>query len=516
MKPGMIRGRYFKFQDPPGLHPGHWGKISTPGQQLWITGMAAESEFVQDEGLIPNRGIIRAIVLIATAMAVIDGIVVSIALPTITSAFSTGIAQSQWIISAYLVTETSLLLFFGRISDFTGKRRLFIAGFILFTASSLACGLSSGLYDLVLYRILQGSGAAMVFSISAAILFEVSPRGEQGRAMGYVGATVAVAGIAAPILGGLITDSLGWEYIFLINVPIGIAVLILAARYFRFPEQEKGDLRMDWPGSVSMVLAVISLVLLLSELSSGGLAVSPLLLIYLLVFSLSIIVFLAVERKSSHPLLELTVFRNMKFTLPNAAMICIFCAFFMVNLVGPFYFEGVMDMKPSQVGLVFLIMPVIVVIASPVTGWIFDRWHWNYLPVIGITLTGISMLLLAYGAISMELALIILLFIPLSLGSALFQSPSNTEIMRALPVEKAGLASSISATIRNLGMTIGVFLSGILLSLQLHAGGYFGAVEEAPKTLLSSCISNIMIFGAGFCFAGTVLYLANNLYFQDQ
>lgn len=476
--------------------------------------MAAETE-IAHEVLNPHRGIIRAIVLIATAMAVIDGIVVSIALPTITRAFATGIAQSQWIISAYLVTETSLLLVFGRISDFTGKRRLFLAGFILFTASSLACGLSSGLYDLVLYRVLQASGAAMIFSISAAIMFEVSPRGEQGRAMGYVGATVAVAGIAAPIFGGFITDTLGWEYIFLINVPIGVVVLILAARYIRFPEQKTGTLRMDWPGSVSMVVSIVSLVLLLNEIS-GGRIFSPLLLIYLLVFSLSFILFLAVERRSSHPLLDLSVFRNLKFTLPNAALLCIFCAFFMVNLVGPFYFEGVMDMKPSQVGLVFLIMPVIMVVASPATGWLYDRWQWNYLPVIGITLTGISMLLLAYGALSMELSLIVLLFIPLSLGSALFQSPSNTEIMRALPVEKAGLASSVSATIRNLGMTIGVSLAGILLSLQMHAGGYFGAVEEAPETLLSGCISNIMIIGACFCFTGAVLYLAKNLSILDS
>ncbi|MDD1716286.1 MAG: MFS transporter [Methanolinea sp.] len=472
--------------------------------------MVAESEIVQDEVLIPHRGVIRVIVLIATAMAVIDGIVVSIALPTITRAFIVGIAQSQWIISAYLVTETSLLLIFGRISDFTGKRRLFLAGFILFTASSLACGLSSGLYDLVLYRILQASGAAMVFSISAAIMFEVSPRGEQGRAMGYVGATVAVAGIAAPILGGFITDSLGWEYIFLINVPIGVVVLVLAARYFRFPEQKTGTLRMDWPGSVSMVISIVSLVLLLSELS-GGFKLSLFLLIYLLVFFLSVIVFLVVERKSRYPILDLSVFRNLKFTLPNAALTCIFCAFFMVNLVGPFYFEGVMNMKPSQVGLVFLIMPVIMVIASPATGWLYDRWQWDYLPVIGITLTGISMLLLAYGAISMELSLIVLLFIPLSLGSALFQSPANTEIMRALPAGKAGLASSVSATIRNLGMTVGVSLAGILLSWQLHAGGYFGAVEEAPEALLSGCISNIMVIGAGFCFAGAVLYLVKNL-----
>jgi len=184
---------------------------------------------------------IRIIIMAAVAMAVIDGIVVSIALPTITNAFSVDVAQSQWIFTAYLVTETSLLLIFGRVSEFTGKNRLFLAGLVLFTTSSLACGLSTSLWDLVVYRVLQASGSAMIFSICVAILYETSESGEQGRVMSYIGTTTAAAAIAAPVLGGIVTGSLGWEYIFLINVPIGVVGIIL---FLYLSPPERGPARI--------------------------------------------------------------------------------------------------------------------------------------------------------------------------------------------------------------------------------------------------------------------------------
>jgi EmrB/QacA subfamily drug resistance transporter len=449
-----------------------------------------------------DRRIIQAIVLVATAMAVIDGIVVSIALPTITRFYAVEVAQSQWVITAYLVTETCLLLIFGRLSEYTGKSRLFLAGLTLFTTGSLACGLATSLTELIAFRVIQACGSAMVFSISTAVMFEISPRGEQARAMGYIGATVAVAGVAAPILGGFITDSLGWEYIFLINVPIGLIFLILAARYLRLRGDRGSPLAMDWAGAGTMVISLASLILFLGELAEGsGTA------FYGLVFLGSTAAFLLVESRSTNPLLDLRVLGNLRFTLPNAALMCIFIAFFMVNLVGPFYFEGVMQMKPSQVGLVFLIIPVIMVVASPLTGWLYDRWSWEYFPVAGISLTGISLLLLSYGALTRDLSLIVTLFVPLSLGSALFQSPSNTEIMRALPADRAGIASSLSATTRNLGMTLGVCLASISLSLQLHAAGYSGPLQEAGIDLLAGSISSIMVTGSAFCFAGAILYL---------
>jgi len=457
-----------------------------------------------------REGIVQSVVLAAITMAVIDGIVVSIALPSITRDFFADVAQSQWIITAYLVTETSLLLFFGRLAEHTGKRTLFLAGLVLFTTTSLACGLSKSLLELIVFRILQACGSAMIFSISGAILFESSGPKDQAKTMGYIGAVTAAGGIAAPILGGCITDALGWEYIFFINIPIGIVGLVMFARFSASETQNERLLHMDWPGSATMILSLIFMVLFLVELSYTSFWSVPA-LVYLCISLVSMLLFLLVESKSEYPLLDLAVFRNPGFTIPNMATICFYMALFMLNLIGPFYFEGVMGMKPTQVGLVFLIAPVILVIASPLSGWLYDRRDSRFLPAAGITLTGLSMLLLAYATLTVNLFLIVLLFVPLSLGSSLFHSPSSTDIMRALPMEKAGLASSVSATIRNLGMTFGVCLSGILLSVLLLRAGYPGPVQDAAPGLLAGAVCAILCIGAVLCGTGAILYLVKNL-----
>ncbi|MDD1712327.1 MAG: DHA2 family efflux MFS transporter permease subunit [Methanoregulaceae archaeon] len=457
----------------------------------------------------PDRRMIMFVILIGIAMAVVDGIVVSIALPTITGFFGVPVAQSQWVITAYLVTETSLLLIFGKVAEYVGKSRVFIAGFFIFTASSLACGLSASLSGLILFRIVQATGAAMVFSISAAIIFEIFPKGEQGRAMGYIGATIAIASIAAPMLGGFITDTLGWEYIFLINVPIGIVLLVLAIRFLTLPETPSTTRSLDWVGGVTMIIGMASLIMLLGELA-GEVRVSGAVIFYLALFIVSITLFLVQEHRHENPLLDMSVFRNKKFTLANISMILLFIGFFMVNIVGPFYFEGVLGLKPYQVGIVFLVAPIIMVIASPVSGWLYDRHPSRYTAAAGITLSGASLIYLGRAAYSMDLTLIVLGFIPMAIGNALFQSPNNTEIMRALPPEKIGTASSVSATVRNLGMTLGVSLSSILLTYQLQSAGYSGPVIGAPPAFLVVSISTIMIAGGGLCFIGAVASLVGS------
>jgi EmrB/QacA subfamily drug resistance transporter len=457
----------------------------------------------------PNRRIIMFIILIGIAMAVIDGVVVAIALPTMTSYFGVPVAESQWVITAYLITETSLLLVFGKVAEYLGKTRLFMAGFALFTGSSLACGLSVALPPLILFRIIQATGAAMVFSISSAIIFEIFPKGEQGMAMGYIGATIAIASIAAPMLGGFITDAIGWQYIFLINVPIGIVLLILGFKYLKIEETRSSNLRMDWPGAAAMITGMGSLILLLGEFAQN-LGVSGPILLYSAICIGALFFFLLRERKTPNPLLDLTIFRNSRFTLANISMILLFVAIFMINIIGPFYFEGVMGLNPSQVGLVFLIAPLIMVIAAPITGWIFDKYQYRFMAAAGITLSGISLLYLSYAARTMDLIMIVIGFIPLAIGNALFQSPNNTEIMRALPLEKIGVASSVSATIRNLGMTLGVSFSSILITFLLKSGGYVGPVIDADPILLASSIGIIMIIGAALCFMGTGVSIIRN------
>ncbi|MDD4653471.1 MAG: MFS transporter, partial [Methanothrix sp.] len=252
----------------------------------------------------PHRYPILFVILIGILMFVVDAVVVSIALPTMTTYFHASVALTQWIITAYLVSITSLLLICGRISEYTGRSRMFLVGIILFTISSLGCGISSSLSMLILFRILQAAGGAMAFSISAALIFQTFPKGELGRAMGYIGSTIAVGSIAGPVLGGYVVDLLGWQYIFLINVPIGITLLLLAMRYLKIDEIRRERLEMDWIGAGTMIFFMVALMLFMGELASHislGLRTAA----YALMFFGGFSAFIANERIHRRPLLDL-------------------------------------------------------------------------------------------------------------------------------------------------------------------------------------------------------------------
>lgn len=459
-----------------------------------------------------NRYIILLLILTGVLMAVVDGSVVSIALPTITGYFQVSLAQSEWIMTSYLVTLTSLLLIFGKVAEFTGRSRLFLIGVVLFTFSSLACGVSSSLGMLILFRVTQATGAAMMFSISAAMIFQAFPRGEQGRAMGYIGSTVAIGSIVGPTLGGLIVDILGWKYIFLINVPIGLAQLLVSSKYLKIEEQRSKSLRVDWIGAVTLVAFLVSLMALLGALSISF-TIQPVVIALAPVSLCSLAAFVAHESRHDVPLLDLSIFRYKGFVLPSISMILFFVANLMVSVLGPFYFEGVMGYSASQVGLIYLIVPAIMVVGAPVTGWIYDKYQFRYFAALGMTIMAASMMALGHlaGGAGNDVGLLLLSFASLGVGAVLFQSPNNTEIMRALPRAQMNIASSFTATVRNLGMALGVSLSGVLMSLQLSQAGYYGTILEAGPELLSSTISRVMILAGMLCVLGTLAAIYRGL-----
>jgi EmrB/QacA subfamily drug resistance transporter len=456
-----------------------------------------------------DRYIITFMVLVGVLMAVVDGSVVSIALPTITGYFSVDMAQSQWVMTGYLVTLTSLLLIFGKVSERLGRVRQFKAGFALFTLSSLLCGLATSLPMLVIFRVMQALGGAMIFSISAAIIFQVSPEEERGRSMGYIGSTVAIGSIIGPTLGGVIVQHLGWEYIFLVNVPIGICLLALASRKLKLEERVSEKLDLDWRGAFSLVAFMASLMFLLnsmairSSLDLGSIWLGGSALLFLGAF-------LRNESRCAMPLLDLSIFKNRSFALSNLAMVIFFTSNLMIGVLGPFYFEGVMGYSPSEVGLVYLIVPTIMVFGSPLVGFLYDRHHFNYYAALGLTVASASMILMGLASREMNAKMMLLCFIPLGVGSAIFQSPNNAEVMSALGSKMLSTASSVTATVRNLGMALGVSISSILISIQLSYAGHAGSILDTGPGLTSEAISNVMIIAGALCIIGVIASMIKN------
>jgi EmrB/QacA subfamily drug resistance transporter len=418
-----------------------------------------------DEGR-KDRYLILVVVLAGVFMSVLDGVVVTIALPNITSYFRVGVGESQWVVTTYPVIETAFIIIFGKVAERTGKARMFTAGLVLFTVSSLMCGISGTMELLILFRILQGLGAAMLFSIAAAILFQVFRQEDRGKVMGLLGSAVAVAMLAGPAIGGFIVGGLGWQYIFWINVPVGIFAVAMALKTLRLHDTVVERLRMDYPGSVLWIIAILTLMLTMGEIASSA-SITSLAIMFLAFFALSLAGFAFWEKRTSDPLLDISVFRVRAFTFAGLSMAMFFISSNIVSVVGPFYYEGVMGYGPEAVGLIFMILPAVMMFGSPITGRMYDRTRSRYYSPVGQLIRAGSLFMLALGFFLQDLMIMLAAFAIMGLGSALFKSVNDTEVMITLPKERSAVASSVSATFRNLSIPIGTSLGTMLLVFQI-------------------------------------------------
>ena len=426
-----------------------------------------------------HRYAILLLVLAGVFMSVLDSTVVTIALPSITADLGVDIALSQWVVSIYPVVETAFIIIFAKLAERTGMAAMYTAGLGMFTVSSLMCGLSASLGQLVLFRVIQGLAAAMMFGISFAICFRVFPHGERGKALGILGSCVAVAMMIGPPVGGFLVAALGWEYIFWINVPVGVVATAAALRVMKLNEKKADRLDLDLVGSVLWVAAVITVMLVLGQVAETG-RMDALSVAYLIAFAASLGGFIAWTRKASRPLLDLSVFRIRSFTLGNLSMAMYFITTSVVSIVGPFYYEGSLGYGPMEVGLIFMVLPAVMMVLSPFTGRMYDRGRSSkLLSTYGQLLRAGSLFLLAYAFVSADVVLSLAAFFIMGVGSAVFKSPNEAEVMSALPREKTGVASSVTATVRNMCIGMGLSVGTLLLVLQMGQVDY-SAVHGGP------------------------------------
>jgi len=453
-----------------------------------------------------HRIAILLVLLVSCFMAVLDNNIVAIALPTITTVFDVSLGQSQWIATAYMITIVATVIIFGTFAGSIGSSRLFIIGLSVFSAASAACGFAPSLSLLIAARVVQGLGAAMMMSISMAIVMAVFPPDERGRAMGYFTATVALGLIVGPALGGVLVDSFGWPFIFFVNVPIGVVLLVPALRYIRpgiSRESERQAGRIDWPGALLLILLMTAIAFFLNELANppfdpGHFTVSAIACIVVLV------IFVYWEQRAGTPLLDISLVTTKVFALPAASLVLYFIATFILIILLPFYFEGVMGYRPTQVGLIAFVMPVAMMASAPVCGWIFDKYSPKNYATLGVFFMGISFLLCGYGYATVNIWLVIAAMALAGICRSMYQGPNTLEIMGSLPREKAGIASSLLVILQDFGIMFGISAAAILLVVQLDWIGYTGAVLAASPTVLPALFGNAMYVGGIICIAAAV------------
>lgn len=417
-------------------------------------------------------------VWIGIFMATLDGSIVNVALPTLTEYFRTDIITIEWVVMAYLLTITSLLLSLGRISDMIGRKTIFAGGLAIFTIGSGLCAISVSEGQLILYRVVQGIGAAMLMATGVAIITHAFPPRERGKAMGLIGTVVAIGSMAGPVTGGFLIENVGWQSIFYINIPVGIFGTAMALTVLRKDETIRGQ-TFDIPGALTLFIGLIALLLALSWGQELGWFSGYIILLFILSI-LFFIIFILIENKTRHPVMELRHFRNRPFASANISALISFIAMFSVILLMPFFLQNELGYSPQEVGIVFLAVPLVMSVVAPFSGWLSDRTNSFILSSIGVGIASVSILWLGFLSSSSGSIDVVLRLAILGLGMGLFQAPNNSIIMGSLPKEQLGIAAGTLGTMRNMGMVIGVAVSGAVFSNRyVYYGGTDGSFLPA-------------------------------------
>ena len=391
-------------------------------------------------------------------MSTLDASVVNISLPTITTALNTHLRAVAWVVTAYLIVITGCLLLMGRLADLFGQRRVYILGFLIFTVGSALCGFSPSIHFLIGSRMIQGLGSSALMAIGPAITMTAFSEKEQGQALGIVASIVSIGFITGPLIGGFLVEHLGWRSIFFVNLPIGAFGIYLCLRVLE-KGRPTGNIPLDLWGALLLFSLVTSLLLFLNRLGYG----------WLILCLVCLGLFIAVEHRSSFPLVDLRLFKRRLFISSVGASLLSFWMNGAHSFVVPFFLQNILEFSPSKVGMLIFPVAVTIMVGAPLGGRFSDRVGVKIPATIGLTLTSLTIFSFAFLKVGGSDYDIVWRQVVLGIGISLFNPANNSAIIGSLPREKIGFASSFLALSRNLGMVIGVAFSEMVIAFGVPA-----------------------------------------------
>jgi EmrB/QacA subfamily drug resistance transporter len=399
-------------------------------------------------------------------MVALDGSVVNAILPVLRDTFSSNVATIEWVVTIYLLVLSGLLLSFGRLGDLRGHRSLYILGFVVFVASSALCGLAWSAGILIFFRGLQAIGGALLASNSPAIVTGNFPAEQRGRAFGLVSMMTYLGLTVGPSLGGWLTHAFGWRTVFYINVPVGLLALTLSLIFIPKDSPSESEKRFDLPGAAVFLAALTLLLLGLNKGADLGWTSSPVLglMAGALIF---MAVFILIERRSPHPMLDLNLFRVPLFSTSTLGAILNYICLFSITFLMPFYLIQGRGLNPAQAGLLLTVQPVMMAIAAPVSGAFSDRIGSRLPGMIGMGVLAMGLLLLSRLDAESGVWLAVLGLLVAGTGTGMFISPNTSALMGAAPRDRQGIASGVLATARNFGMVLGIGLAAAIFTTHL-------------------------------------------------
>lgn len=461
--------------------------------------------YQEDKEIQKKRWMILIVLNIFTFMSTLDGSIVNIALPELSKQLKLPMAQIEWVTTGYLMAICAAILFFGKLGDIVGKIRIFKIGTIVFVIGSLLCGFSLSLPALLASRVIQAIGASMTMANSQGIVTDIFPANERGKALGFIGTFVSLGSIAGPSLGGIMVSTLGWEYIFWVNIPIGVIAILLGWKVLP-KDLTRTKSTIDVPGSLLFAIFIISLfagLLLGQQLGYGD----SLIVTSLIVAIVSFIAFLWTELRRKEPLLQLSLFKNPLFSLSILCGFLVFTANFCFNIIAPFYAQNMLNLSPFEAGFLLMLLPICMVVVAPISGALSDRIGSEFLTFAGLVVMVIAQFGLAELHEGSSVVLVGVWIAMLGIGSGLFQSPNNSLVMSKVPRTQLGSAGSVNSLVRNVGMVVGITIATtILFHVMSSEAGYrvTGLVPGQPELFISG-MHVVFMTSASICFVAALL-----------
>jgi EmrB/QacA subfamily drug resistance transporter len=404
-----------------------------------------------------------------------------VALPTLTHTFNTSLTTIQWVLLIYDLLLIGTVITVGRLGDLFGRRRFYAVGFLVFVLGSALCGAAQSAWQIILFRGLQAIGGALISANGRAVASVAFPATERGKAMGFASMAFHVGFLTGPTLGGILIDTIGWRWIFYLNLPVGIWGAYLAWKLLEESREDVKDTAIDFPGAI-LLMATYSLFLYaMNQFPHVGWR-DPTVAMMLILSALAGALFVFVELRSRMPILSFSLFRNRLFTASMLSLFFITSTQSAISFLMPFYLQNILHFSPTQMGWILIANSVVIVLIAPVAGWLSDRMGSRLLCTVGSGVIVIGQFFLGSLGIDSSVPRIIFPLLLIGLGWAIFNSPNQSAILGSVPRDKVGTASGMNTTTARTGGAMGVALSATLFTYGLAAAGLSRAQVESPQS----------------------------------
>jgi EmrB/QacA subfamily drug resistance transporter len=409
-----------------------------------------------------------AVVALATFMQAMDFSLINLSYPTLTKTFNSQLATVVWLNLIFSLVVISFGMFFGKVSDIVGRKKVFITGSAIMTVALIACSVSQNIEQLIIFRILYSIGCAMITTCLSAIITDVFPPEERGKGMGLQNSSLFLGFTIAPFLAGVLLSVFDWRAIFYIRIPIGIAIFIMSLFLFKKDRPVPSDLKFDFIGTITSAAGFLCLIIGINLISRFNVN-SPLVIVLIIAGLFLIALFIYLETRAENPIVDLSLFKDISYLTGMLTVFLYWCALQGSVITMPFYLTETLGWSVSSMGILFTASSVIMIITSTISGSFSDRIGSLPLMIAGLAMSVIFFIVVWTFNQQTPVFLIIIVQLIGGIATGMFQPTNNSLIMGSVPPEKRGMASAMNASMLHFGLALGMAWAGMYYSIKIIA-----------------------------------------------